>query len=64
LVIDQFQERLAPFVMAEFKFKSREFADLFVPPSFAHPEVTDDARYENASIACLAEPPAWHAQAS
>ncbi len=62
LVIDQFQERLAPFVMAEFKFRSREFADAFIPPAFAYLEVTEDARYENASIACLPGPPTWHAQ--
>jgi adenylate cyclase len=64
LVIDRFAERLAPFVMAEFKFRSREFADVFLPPSFAYREVTEDVRYENASIACLLSPPSWHIQPS
>ena len=57
LVVDEFGGHLTPLVLAEFKFTSREYAEAFHPPTFVGTEVTDDRRFENASLAGLDAPP-------
>ncbi|MFE9119845.1 CYTH domain-containing protein [Streptomyces sp. NPDC007172] len=49
--VDDFGGRLAGLVMAEVEFETAEAAHAFRPPSWFGREVTDDARYQNRSLA-------------
>lgn len=49
--LDIFDPPLAPLVMAEVEFGSREAAESFVPPEWFGEEVTYDKRYHNSYMA-------------
>jgi CYTH domain-containing protein/CHAD domain-containing protein len=54
--LDVFAENLHGLVFAEVEFGSREDLDAFEPPDWFGPEVTDDGRYTNASLALHGRP--------
>lgn len=49
--LDVFSGRLAPLVLVEVEFPSREAALGFVPPSWFGREVTEDKRFKNKALA-------------
>ena len=49
--LDVFSGRLAPLVLVEVEFPSRETALAFIPPTWFGPEVTDDKRFKNKTLA-------------
>jgi adenylate cyclase len=56
--VDVYTGDLAGLVVAEVEFASEEAADAWAPPAWFGPEVTDDARYKNQSLAVHGIPPA------
>lgn len=48
--LDIFREDLAPLILAEVEFPSRESAESFVPPQWFGEEVTFNSRYHNSSL--------------
>jgi CYTH domain-containing protein len=55
--LDSYAGELDGLVTAEVEFGSEARADAFEPPRWLGPEVTDDARYRNARLACDGAPP-------
>jgi CYTH domain-containing protein/CHAD domain-containing protein len=55
--LDVFAGELAGLVFAEVEFDSSEALAAFTPPDWFGPEVTDDGRYTNASLALHGRPP-------
>lgn len=49
--LDVFHEAMAPLVMAEVEFETKEQADGFVPPSWFSDEVTFENKYQNVNMA-------------
>ena len=56
LELDVFSGALEGLVMAEVEFETVEAAHAFVPPAWLRPEVTEDRRYGNASLALRGAP--------
>lgn len=54
--LDIFAEDLAPLVMLEVEFADEAQARQFVPPAYCGREVTEDERYNNASLALFGLP--------
>ncbi len=54
--LDVFEGDLAPLVLAEVEFASVEEAGDFAPPAWFGTDVTDDPRYQNASMSEGAQP--------
>ncbi len=54
--LDIFEGTLAPLVLVEVEFGTREEASGFQPPAWFGQDVTDDARYSNASLAASGAP--------
>ena len=48
--LDVFEGDLAPLVMAEVEFASKEEAYAFVPPAWFLEDVTQDKRYHNSNL--------------
>ena len=54
--VDVFEGALAGLVVAEVEFPSLEAAEAFAPPPWFGPDVTDDRRYKNQSLALHGAP--------
>jgi CYTH domain-containing protein len=54
--LDVFENGLAGLVVAEVEFESLDAARAFRPPAWFGPEVTDDPRYANRSLALRGRP--------
>lgn len=54
--LDVFDAPLAPFVMAEVEFGSREAAETFIPPDWFLEDVTYNPAYHNSSLSKLKLP--------
>jgi adenylate cyclase len=54
--VDTYAGELEGLVTAEVEFSSEDAAAAFDPPSWFGPEVTDDPRYKNQSLACYGPP--------
>ena len=54
--LDVYSGGLTGLVVAEVEFGSEDAADAFEPPEWFGPEVTDDARFKNQSLACEGAP--------
>lgn len=54
--VDVFEGALAGLVVAEVEFASLEQAEAFAPPPWLGPEVSEDARYKNQSLALHGPP--------
>ena len=48
---DRFKWSLQPLCFVEVEFKTREEKETFIPPKWFWPEVTDDKRFNNSSLA-------------
>lgn len=57
--IDVFEADLAPMIVLEVEFDDEVSAHAFVPPEWAGREVTEDERYNNASLALHGLPEGW-----
>ncbi|MEP3331522.1 CYTH domain-containing protein [Sedimentitalea sp.] len=55
--LDIFDGRLAPLTLVEVEFDNVADATAFQPPPWFGRDVTDDARYSNASLAATGTPP-------
>ena len=51
--IDVFEGYLAPLILVEVEFSSKEEADSFVPPSWFGEDVTFSGKYHNSSLSQL-----------
>lgn len=54
--VDVYEDELAGLVVAEVEFGSVELSSEFVPDPWLGPEVTEDGRYKNRSLATLGAP--------
>ena len=54
--IDVYRGSLAGLTVAEVEFPSASASEGFVPPPWCGPEVTEDARYKNVSLALHGKP--------
>lgn len=48
--LDVFEEKLAPLLLAEVEFDTREEADVFVPPLWFGEDVTFSGKYQNSYL--------------
>lgn len=48
--MDVFEEELAPLLLAEVEFDTREEADVFVPPLWFGEDVTFSGKYQNSYL--------------
>jgi CYTH domain-containing protein len=62
--LDRFHGELAPLLVVEVEFPSTAAMDDFEPPDWFGDDVTDDARYANASLALAGAPPGTAARRS
>lgn len=51
--LDLFQDDLAPLVLAEVEFPTREMAESFTPPDWFGEDVTFSSAYHNSTLSCL-----------
>lgn len=54
--LDVYWGGLKGLIIAEVEFGSEDAADGFEPPEWFGPEVTDDARFKNQTLACAGAP--------